>query len=107
MARTHVPASLLRRVDALTDKATGEPKRPGVMLMPRMMGLDEWEKVAMAQQREALEAAREDREVRGEPRIDVATLPEAVIAYGYSTTTGEVHSRIVGKRPPLPPGSAR
>jgi hypothetical protein len=92
MSRARVPASLLKRLDALD--AVEASVGPGFLLVPPIMGLDEWEALAMPMQRAAFEAAREDTELRPATRGDVSPpLPEPPSpVLGYSLQTGIVRT---------------
>jgi len=75
MARARVPAALLKRLDAL-DSGDGELKRPGVLLVPPILGYDEFDALAVPMQAKAFEAAREDTEDRAAVRcVERRTLP--------------------------------
>jgi hypothetical protein len=60
MRRLRVSASMRRQLADLRD-AKGNPRRGGVMHVPRILSCDEWETLARVQQDALIAASYEDR----------------------------------------------
>jgi hypothetical protein len=73
MRRLRVTASMQRQLASLRDERTGTSRLGGVMKLPRILPMEEWERLASAQQDFLIAASAEDRAKPKEP----AAHPEA------------------------------
>lgn len=100
-----VSAASLRRLDVIEQMIDDDEVRAGgVMKVPAIMGLDEWEAVAGPMQQELVRSSHEDleRRVAEEPRF-VHPMPAPVVT-GQRTHTPDPHRKQEAvPMPPLPP----
>ena len=68
MRRLRVTASMKRQLADLRD-AKGNPRRGGVMHLPRILSCDEWETLASLHQDALIAASYEDRAQSGTIRL--------------------------------------
>lgn len=106
-----VSAASLRRLDVIEQMIDDDEVRVGVMKVPPIMGLDEWEAQAVPQLAALAASAAEDIERH---RVDhtapfVHPMPAPVVK-GQRTHTPDPHRKqeaVPIKRPPLPPTVTR
>lgn len=101
-----VPITTLKRVAAVESSLLGGEdgaSRLGVLLIPRILGCDEWEAIAVRKQAAAWLAASEDTRDRGAP-LRPAGEPLDVLREGidYHTPDPNRPQEARPKRPPLP-----
>ena len=84
MRRLRVTASMKRQLADL-HATTGNPHRGGVMVLPRILQLDEWEVLASVQQDALIAASYEDRAERSRlhPEPGVIGLDPADVSHRY------------------------
>lgn len=75
MRRLRVTSSMQKQ---LVDLRTRSTRMGGVMSVPRILGVDEWEAVASAQQDALIAASWEDRNDRSKPQLAVGPDPANV-----------------------------
>ncbi|MEI2790462.1 MAG: hypothetical protein V9E93_16515 [Steroidobacteraceae bacterium] len=68
MARLRVTATMKRQLADLRDPK-GKARKRGVMCVPKLLGLDEWEAVARVQQDALIAASYEDRAKPEQPVV--------------------------------------
>jgi hypothetical protein len=106
-------ASTLRRLDKVESVLVAEDgsARGGVMRVPAILGLSEWEALAVPMQQELVRSSHEDLERRQaeEPATYRHPMPARVVA-AQRTHTPDPHrsqEAVPIKRPPLPPTLTR
>jgi hypothetical protein len=106
MARARVTSATLKRlasVDATLngDEDTGA-RRGGVMVSPAIMGMDEWEAIAIPAQARLVAETHADIDREMPNKIDLRTLPEPRKPVpAYSVTTGLPWQRSGGTLSPV------
>ncbi|WP_341891344.1 hypothetical protein [Variovorax sp. YR752] len=106
MSRRVPTATTLKRLAAVESSLLGNEdcgSRLGVLLIPRILGCDEWEAIAVRTQAAAWSAASEDTRDRGAPLRPVGE-PLDVLREGidYHTPDPSRPQEARPKRPPLP-----
>lgn len=106
MARARVSASTLKRLEAVErsfDEDDGA--RGGVMRVPAIMGLDEWEAIAMPMLAKLAASAAEDIERRQADQVQFVHPMPAPVVEGQRTHQPDPHrpqeARPIPPRPPM------
>lgn len=105
MARLRVPSLNLKRlaaVDTALNAPEGSKRRGGVMISPAILGLVEWEEIAIPAQAKLVAETHADIDREMPQKVDLRNLPEPPKPVSaYSVETGLPWQRVRGQLSPV------